>query len=476
MEVAAAYLAEHRERHIEELFRFLRIPSVSLSSAGAEHLREAADYSAQLLREAGLQRVEVLQTRGAPLVYGVWRQAADLPTVLAYGHYDVQPAGPDERWTTPAFSPQIRSGAIYGRGASDDKGQLFLHVKAIEAILQTGQSLACSVVFLLEGEEETGSAELRSLLSGVSPDGTVSATTLTGEEITLDLRVDAVVISDTPFMSPDQPALCVGVRGFCGLLAEVEGPAADLHSGGYGGLVQNPAHALARMMASLHDEDGRVAVADFYRGVEELPAGERTRLREATPAEDELARQLGVPELFGEPGYSALERVWTRPALDVNAFLAGDGAEAARTIIPRTARAAVSARLVPGQDPEDVASALEQHLGHAAPKGVKLRLTRLDSARPWSVAGDQAAHRHALAALAYGFSKPASTIRMGGSIPVVADFAERLRAQVVLLGFGLPSDQVHAEDEHLDLRQFDSGLRTLVYYYGTAWDHAQGDD
>ena len=476
MEVAAAYLAEHRERHMEELFRFLRIPSVSLNPGGADQLREAADYSAQLLREAGLQRVEVLQTRGAPLVYGVRKQALDVPTVLVYGHYDVQPAGPEERWTTSAFAPQIRSGAIYGRGASDDKGQLFLHVKAIEAILQTGLSLAFNVVFLLEGEEETGSVALRSLLSGISPDGTVSATTLTGEEITLDLRVDAVVISDTPFMSPDEPALCVGVRGFCGLLAEVEGPAADLHSGGYGGLVHNPAHALARMLGGLHDEDGRVAVADFYRDVQELPADERARLRRATPPEEELARQLGVAELYGESGYSVLERVWTRPTLDVNAFLAGDCAEAVRTIIPRAARATVTARLVPGQDPQVVVAALEQHMRQAVPKGVKLRLTRLDDARPWSAAGDQAAHRHALAALSYGFSKQASAIRMGGSIPVVADFAERLRAQVVLLGFGLPSDQVHAEDEHLDLRQFESGLRTLLYYYHTAWDHAQGDE
>ena len=471
LEDAVAYLHEHRERHMEELFRFLRIPSISLDPAGADQLQEAADYSAQMLRDAGLQRVEVLQTQGAPLVYGEWKQAVDAPTVLVYGHYDVQPSGPEERWTAPAFSPQIRSGAIYGRGASDDKGQLFLHVKAIEAILKTGLSPACNIIFLIEGEEETGSAELRSLLLRVTEDGLASATTQMGEEITLDLRVDAVVISDTPFMSPDEPALCVGVRGFCGLLVEVEGPVADLHSGGYGGLVHNPAHALARLLASLHDEDGRVAVANFYKDVEELPMNERAWLRQATPPEEELARQLGVSELFGESGYSALERIWTRPTLDVNAFLAGDCTETARTIIPKAARATVTARLVQGQDPEDIAAALEQHLNQAAPRGVKLRLTRLDEARAWSVAGDEKAHRHALAALLYGFSKPASTIRMGGSIPVVADFAEQLQAQVVLLGFGLPSDQVHAEDEHLELRQFEFGLRTLVYYYHTAWDH-----
>ena len=465
------YLQSHRQRHTEELMDFLRIPSISMDPQFNLSLREAATFLEEACSRAGLEHVQQVETTGAPLVYADWLHVPGAPTVLVYGHYDVQPPGLPEHWTSPAFTPEIREGRLYARGASDDKGQLFLHLKAVEAVLHLRGCLAFNVKMLIEGEEEIGSPALQGLLRGQSDaklrDRKNLSELTVGLHNRVDLQADVVLISDTPFLFADQPALCMGVRGLCGLDVEVLGPTLPLHSGGYGGLVQNPIHALATMLASLYTAEGYVAVPGFYDGLFPLAEVESTVLSQLSPAEGDLASQLGVPALFGEPGYSPLERLWARPTLDVNAFCGGDCQGSVRTLIPRSARATITCRLGVGQDPTRIADALWRHLERITPQGVRLQMARLDEARAWAANPQHPVYAHAARALAVGFRKSPTLIRMGGSIPVVSEFVDALSAPVVLLGFGLPTDNIHAEDEHLSMVQFDGGLRTLLHYYQT---------
>lgn len=443
------HFAARRDRHLAELMEFLRIPSISALSTHRADVRRAAAWLADRLRRAGLEHVAVEETGGHPVVVGDWLHAPGAPTVLIYGHYDVQPVDPESLWTTPPFEPQIRDGRLYARGASDDKGQTFMHVLAVEAWLEETGRLPVNVKFLVEGEEEVGSRHLDAYV----------------ERNRDRLAADVVVVSDTPMFAAGRPAVCYGLRGIASMEVRVQGPASDLHSGLYGGSVLNPIQALVALLASLHDADGRVAVPGFYDDVRPLSAEERDAFARLPFDEEAYRRQLGVPALFGEPGYTTLERVWARPTLEFNGINGGFQGEGGKTIVPSWASAKISCRLVPDQDPEKVLDAIEQHLRARAPRAVELTIERGAGSPASIVPLDHPAVRAAAQTLQETYGQPADFIRMGGSIPIVQTFRERLGAPVVLLGFGLPDENFHAPNEFFTLENFDLGLRTLARYW-----------
>ncbi|MBE3590102.1 MAG: dipeptidase [Firmicutes bacterium] len=443
------HFAERRERHLAELMDFLRIPSISALSAHREDVRRAAAWLAERLRRAGLEHVEVEETGGHPVVTADWLHAPGAPTVLIYGHYDVQPVDPESLWTTPPFEPQIRDGRLYARGASDDKGQTFMHVLAVEAWLQETGRLPVNVKFLVEGEEEVGSRNLDAFVARHRE----------------RLAADVVVVSDTPMLAPGRPAVCYGLRGIASMEVRVQGPASDLHSGLFGGSVLNPIQALVGLLASLHAPDGRVAVPGFYDDVRPLTPEEREAFARLPFDEEEYRRRLGVPELFGEPGYTTLERVWARPTLEFNGISGGFQGEGGKTIVPSWASAKISCRLVPDQDPQRILDALERHLRERAPRAVQFTVERGQGSPASVVPLDHPAVRAAARVLEETYGRPADFIRMGGSIPVVPTFRERLGAPVVLLGFGLPDENFHAPNEFFTLENFDLGVRALARYW-----------
>ena len=453
------YLAENRGIHLQELFAFLRIPSVSALSQHRADVRRAAEFLADQMKRVGLTRAEVVPTAGHPLVYGEWLGRPGVPTVLVYGHYDVQPADPLELWESPPFEPQVRGGQLYARGSSDDKGPVFMHLKAVEALLAVGGTLPLNFKFLIEGEEEVGGEHLDDFIRH-------------NHDL---LKADALVISDTPMFARGIPALCTGLRGLAVLEARVKGPATDLHSGLYGGAVQNPIHALAELLAGLHRPDGSVAVEGFYQKVKPATEAERASFASLPFDEGEFLVEAGAPALFGEAGYSTLERLWVRPTLEVNGIGGGFQGEGPKTIIPSEAFAKITCRLVPGQDPDEITALVEQHLRQVCPPGVSLEVRRLQGGKPSLVAPDHPAVAAAAQALEEGFGVKPAYIRMGGSIPVVETFQEELRLPVVLLGFSLPDEKFHAPNEHFDLANFDAGIRTLCRYWQelSAWTPAK---
>ncbi|MEX2465641.1 MAG: dipeptidase [Gemmatimonadota bacterium] len=445
----ARFLEQHLPRFRAELYDFLRIPSVSAKAEHDADTRAAALWFSERLSDAGLESA-VLDTEGHPVVLGEWRGAgSEAPTVLVYGHYDVQPSEPLEEWTSPPFEPTERDGRIYARGSADDKGQLYMHVKALETLLATHGSLPVNVVVLAEGEEEVGSPNLVPFV-----------------ERHLDrLACDLVLISDTGMFAEGLPSLLFSLRGLAYFEIHVRGARSDLHSGEYGGAVANPGNALARIVASLHDADGKVAIEGFYDDVLDWDEETRTGIADLPHDDDAFRRELGVPELAGERGYSTLERLWIRPTCDVNGLLCGYTGPGAKTVLPGKAMAKVSFRLVPEQSDQRVQEQLEAHLSKVAPAGVEVSVRALHGGRPWRANIDGPAFEAAAEALEEAFGTKPVAMGGGGSIPIVVEFEERLDAPALLVGFSLPGCNMHAPDEWLSVECYEKGIGALVALY-----------
>ena len=444
------FLTTNDERIREELFDFLRIPSVSARSEHRGDVARAAKWVAASLRKAGLTAT-IHRTAGHPIVIGEWRSAPEgAPTVLVYGHYDVQPPEPLALWSSPPFEPVIRDGKIFARGAVDDKGQLFLHIKALESHLAVRGALPVNVVVLAEGEEEVGSEHLAEFI-----------------EAHADLlAADAVVISDSAMFAPGLPSILSSLRGLAYFQIDVQGPATDLHSGSYGGAVVNPATALARILATFHDDRGRVAIPGFYDRVRDWEPAVREQIRRLPFTDDGFRREAGASALGGEQGYTTLERIWTRPTCEVNGLLSGYTGEGAKTVLPAAAMAKVSCRLVPDQEPGEIERLLRSHVDRVAPAGVTVSITALHGGRPWRAELEGPVFDAARRALAAAFGREPVITGEGGSIPVVSDFERILGAPVLLMGFGLPGENAHAPNEWLSAENFAAGMRAVA----TLWD------
>lgn len=444
------YFREHREEHLKQLQEFLRIPSISALSSHRQDVRRAAEWLAAELRRIGMDRAELQETGGNPVVYAEWLQAEGKPTALIYGHYDVQPVDPLNLWETPPFEPAIRDGKIYARGASDDKGQVFMHVKVLEALLKTDGKLPVNVKLLLEGEEEIGSANLERFIQ--------SHKAL--------LKADVVVISDTGLYAQGVPSITYALRGLAAAEVEVTGASGDLHSGLFGGAAPNAIHALVDLLSSLRTADGKIAVKGFYDGVRPLTDEEKRSFASLNFNEAALRQSLGVDALPGEPGFSVLERLWARPTLEINGIYGGFQGEGTKTVIPAKAGAKITCRLVPDQDPDQVLDAIEQHLKAHCPAGAKVVLKREEgNSRACITPVDHPAIRAAASALEEAYGKEAKFIRGGGSIPVVETFSRVLGLPSVLMGFSLDDENFHAPNEHFHLENFDLGLRTIYAFW-----------
>ncbi len=444
-----AYIDGEMRRFQDELFEFLRIPSVSARSEHAQDIRAAAAWVARQMSDAGLQAT-VLETPGHPVVLGEWSKApAGAPTVLIYGHYDVQPPEPLEEWSSPAFEPTVREGNIFARGASDDKGQLFLHIKALEAHLRGSGSLPVNVVVVAEGEEEVGSPNLVPFVRAHRE----------------RLACDVVVISDSSMFAHGLPSLLFSLRGLAYFEIRVQGPAGDLHSGTYGGGVVNPGNTLARILASLKDEMGRVAIPGFYDDVMDWDEATRQAIRALPFDTEKFLGEVGAPGLDGEAGYSLLERLWIRPTCDVNGLLCGYTGEGAKTVLPARAMAKVSFRLVPNQTPARVRELLEAHIARVAPPEVRVKVEELHGGRPWKAELGGPAFEAARRALEGAFGTPPVLCGEGGSIPIAVDFQEILRAPVLLMGFAPPGANMHAPNEWIPVENFEKGVHAVARFY-----------
>lgn len=436
----AQYIDTNRERFREELFDFLRIPSVSARSEHNGDTRSAAEWLMQKMQEAGLE-TQLHETPGHPILVGEWRGAgADAPTVLIYGHYDVQPPEPLNLWTSPPFEPEIRDGRIYARGSVDDKGQLFLHVKAIEAHLKANGRLPVNVVVLAEGEEEVGSKNLMPFV----------------ERHADLLKPDAVVISDSTMFAPGMPSIGASLRGLAYFEIRVRGAKSDLHSGSYGGAVANPATALARIIATFHDDDGRILIDGFHDDIRAAPEFVE-QIRTLPFDEKEYIAEVGVPELVGEKGYTTYERLWIRPTCEVNGLLSGYTEEGSKTVLPAYAMAKVSCRLVPDQDPKKIEKLFQKHVARVAPKGVAVEVLVLHGGRPWRARLEGRLYDAGARALREAFGHDVIYAGEGGSIPIVSEFERVLGAPALLMGFGLPGENAHAPDEWMSVENFEKG-------------------
>jgi len=437
-------------RFRDELFDFLRIPSISARSEHDDDTRDAAVWLSERMEAAGLD-AELLETDRHPVVLGEWRGAGpDAPTLLVYGHYDVQPAEPLEEWVSEPFEPEVRDGRIYARGSADDKGQLYMHVKAVEAALRGGEgSLPVNVVVLAEGEEEIGSPNLIPFV----------------REHRERLACDGVVISDSTMFAPGLPSILFSLRGLAYFQIDVTGPDGDLHSGSYGGAVMNPGVALARIIASLHDDENRIAVPGFYDNVVEWDAETRKAIADLPFDGEEYRKALGIPALAGEAGYSTLERLWIRPTCDVNGLLSGYTGEGSKTVLPSRAMAKVSFRLVPDQRPDRVGELLRDHLERVAPPGVEVEVRGRHGARPWRAELEGPLYDAAGRALEEAFGTPPVLTGEGGSIPIVVEFEEILEAPCLLMGFALPGANMHAPNEWFPVENFETGIRALTLFY-----------
>jgi len=443
------YINVNRDRYVEELKQYLAIPSISALPEHAADTRRAAEWTAESLRSAGMQNVRLIDTPGHPVVYGDWLGAPDKPTVLFYGHYDVQPVDPVNLWTTPPFEATVRDGEIYARGAADDKGQVFMHIKAVEAFMKQAGSLPINIKFFIEGEEEVGSIHLDQFIRDHKE----------------ELAADVVVISDSPMFDRGVPSICYGLRGLAYFQIDVRGTKSDLHSGSFGGAVANPAFVLAQILSQMKDRSGHIKVPGFYDDVRELSEAERAEWRKLPFNETKYRKELGAPKLFGESGFTTLERVWARPTFEVNGLLSGFTGEGAKTVLPAVAMAKVSMRLVPDQHPDKIAQLFESYLKKVAPKTVEVKLTRMHGGKPWMTEFDNKFVRAAGRAIEQGFGQPPVFNREGGSIPVVSTFQEELGLPSVLFGVGLPDENAHAPDEKLDLGNFHNGIIASAYLY-----------
>lgn len=454
MQAVQRYIQEHKNRFLEELLELLKIPSVSANVAFKGDILKTAQYVASSLTQAGVDNVEICSTAGNPIVYGDKIIDASYPTVLVYGHYDVQPPDPMELWESGPFEPVIKKtaihpdGAIFARGSCDDKGQLYMHVKAIEAMLAT-HSLPCNVKFMIEGEEEVGSINLGIFC----------------KENTSKLACDVILISDTSIIANDTPSITTALRGLSYVEVEVTGPNRDLHSGVYGGGVANPINVLCDMIASLHDQNGHVTVKGFYDDVEEISMEERKKMAEAPFNEEDYKKSLGIDAVQGEKGFSTDERVSIRPTLDVNGIWGGYTGEGAKTVLPSKAYAKISMRLVPHQNSDTITRLFSEHFKSIAPPSVKVVVTSLHGGAPAVTPTDTPEYEAAHLAMKETFGKDPIPKREGGSIPIVALFEEVLHAKSVLMGFGLNSDAIHSPNEHFGLFNFYKGIETIPYFY-----------
>ncbi|CCH56787.1 peptidase M20 [Fibrisoma limi BUZ 3] len=442
------YLDTHKQRFLDELLELLRIPSVSADSAFKDDVRRAAEYVKEKLLAAGLDKAELYETEGHPVVYGEKIVDPAKPTVLVYGHYDVQPADPYELWQTPPFEPTIRNERIYARGACDDKGQFYMHVKAIEAMIAT-DGLPCNVKVMIEGEEEVGSDHL----------GTFVA------EHRDMLKADVILISDTSIISNDTPSLETGLRGLSYVEVEVTGPNRDLHSGVYGGGVANPVNVLCEMIASLKDENGQIMIPGFYDKVTDLSDAERAELAKAPFDLEEYKRDLGIAEVAGEAGYSTNERTSIRPTLDVNGIWGGYTGQGAKTVLPSKAHAKISMRLVPNQNPDEITEMFARHFTAIAPPTVSVKVTPHHGGLPYVTPTDSVEFEAASRAFEQAWGKKPIPTRGGGSIPIVALFERELGIKSILMGFGLDSDALHSPNESYGLFNFYKGIETIPYFY-----------
>ncbi len=448
MQQIKEYVRVNRQRFLDELFDLLRFPSVSADPKYKEDVRKTADYVAQKLREAGADQVEVCPTAGHPIVYGEKITDPSRPTVLVYGHYDVQPPDPLELWETPPFEPVIRDGRIFARGACDDKGQFYMHVKAFELMQQT-VGLPTNIKFMIEGEEEVGSEHLASFVKANKE----------------RLKADVVLISDTALISLETPSLETGLRGLSYLEVEVTGPNRDLHSGVYGGAVANPATILARMIASLHDDRNRITIPGFYDSVADLSATERAALNRAPFDADAYKEDLGIGELWGEEGYTTIERTGIRPTLEVNGIWGGYIGEGAKTVLPSKAHAKISMRLVPNQQSEVITRLFKEHFERIAPACVRVKVTPHHGGEPVVTPTDSIAYLAAEKAMTEAFDKTPIPTRGGGSIPIVALFEKELELKAVLMGFGLDSDNLHSPNEKYDIANYLKGIETIPLFH-----------
>ncbi len=449
MDPITSYLEQHQDRFLDQLQQSLRIPSVSAQPGHKADVRACAEHLVAHLKKIGMPRAEVVETAGHPVVYAEWLGAKGTPTALIYGHYDVQPAEPLELWRTPPFEPVVRDGKLIARGSADDKGQVYMHLSAIEAHLAVNGKLPINVKLVIEGEEEVGSEHLGHFLRSRRA----------------ELDADVIVVSDTSMLAPDHPALTIALRGIVYTQIEVVGPTRDLHSGQFGGSVQNPANALATIIAGLKDADGRITVPGLYDDVRELSAAERSQLAAIPFDEAQFIGESGAPVGFGEKGYSTLERISVRPTLDVNGIWGGYIGEGSKTVLPSFAAAKVSMRLVPDQDPAKVFAAFKAHVLSLAPIGVTVKVGDHHSARPFLTSPDHPMIRAAERALARAWPKPVAMLREGGSIPVMATFQETHGLPSILMGFGLHDDQVHAPNEKFSLSSYHGGTRSCAYLY-----------
>lgn len=442
------YVETNKQRFLDELFELLRFPSVSADQKYAGDVRRTAEFVAQKLRDAGADNVEVCETAGHPIVYGEKITDPSKPTVLVYGHYDVQPADPLELWETPPFEPTVRDGKIFARGACDDKGQFYMHVKAFELMLKQGD-LPTNIKFMIEGEEEVGSSNLGIFVKANKD----------------RLKADVVLISDTAMISLENPSLETGLRGLSYLEVEVIGPNRDLHSGVYGGAVANPATILAKMIASLHDENNHITIPGFYDDVAVLSEAERKALNEAPYDEEEYKKDLGVKALWGEKGYSTIERTGIRPTLEVNGIWGGYIGEGAKTVLPSRANAKISMRLVPNQKSEDITRLFMDHFQKIAPDYVKVKVSPHHGGEPVVTPTDSIAYKAAEKAIEESFGKKPIPTRGGGSIPIVALFEQELGLKTVLFGFGLDSDNLHSPNEKYDIANYFKGIETIPLFH-----------
>lgn len=434
--------------YIEELKDFLRIQSISTLPEHQNDMQAAAQFVADKIKQAGIDKVNIYQTEGYPIVYAEWLGAPGKPTVLIYGHYDVQPADPIDLWQTSPFEPVIKDGKIYARGATDDKGQMYVHIKSVESFFRVNGSLPVNVKFLIEGEEEIGSSNLYSFLK--------NNTDL--------LKCDAVLISDTSLWDEGVPTITYGLRGISYMEIEIKGPNRDLHSGTYGGAVPNPVNILADIISKLKDKNGKITIPGFYDDVLKPSKQEKENLKKLKYSEKEFAKSIGIKKSVGEKGFSLLERIWSRPTLDCNGIVGGFTGKGAKTIIPSNASAKISMRLVPNQNPQKIEKLFTKYIKKIAPDYVDVKITSIHGGSPFIAKLNQPIMKVAAKAMSSAFGKETVFMREGGSIPIVVEFAEKLKATPILMGLGLDSENLHSPNEHFNLNHFRLGIISSAYF------------